>query len=115
MQPLGIAVMATLFGFWNGIGRPAFGATMVDVLGPTSRLKGMNLNYWAINIGFSVAAMLAGFFAHAPHMTVFLLNAAAQLVTAALVFALVPETQSVRVDSVPPAAASRPCSAIASS
>jgi hypothetical protein len=30
------------------------------VLGPTSRLAGMNLNYWAINIGFSVAAMLAG-------------------------------------------------------
>ncbi len=101
MQPLGIAVLATLFGFWNGIGRPSFGATMVDVLGPSSRLKGMNLNYWAINIGFSVAAILAGFFAHAPHMTVFLLNAAAQLITAAVVFVLVPETQSViRVDSV---------------
>jgi predicted MFS family arabinose efflux permease len=102
MQPLGIATLATLFGFWNGIGRPAFSATMVDVLGPQSRLKGMNLNYWAINIGFSVAAMLAGFFAHAPHMTVFLLNAVAQLITAALVYALVPETHSViRVDSVP--------------
>ncbi|GIH08743.1 MFS transporter [Rhizocola hellebori] len=102
MQPVGIAVLATLFGFWNGIGRPAFGATMVDVLGPSSRLKGMNLNYWAINIGFSVAAILAGVLAHAPHMTVFLLNAAAQLITAGLVFGLVPETRSVvRVDSAP--------------
>lgn len=92
MQPVGIALLATLFGFWNGIGRPAFSATMVDVLGPASRLKGMNLNYWAINIGFSVAAMLAGFLSGAPHMTVFLLNAAAQLVMAALVCWLVPET-----------------------
>ncbi len=102
MQPLGIAALATLFGFFNGIGRPAFGATMIDVLGPASRLKGMNLNYWAINIGFSIAAMLAGFLSHAPHMTVFLLNAAAQLVMAGLIFWLVPEThRPTMVESAP--------------
>lgn len=102
MQPLWIAVLATLFGFWNGLGRPAFAATIVDVLGPSARLRGMNLNYWAINIGFSVAAILAGVLAHAPHMTVFLLNAAAQLTMAALVFFLVPETQPViKVEAAP--------------
>jgi predicted MFS family arabinose efflux permease len=94
-----IAILAALFGFWNGLGRAPFSATMVDVLGPTARLKGMNLNYWAVNIGFSVAAILAGFLSRAPHLTVFALTAAAQLATAALVFGLIPETRPSFVDT----------------
>jgi dipeptide/tripeptide permease len=75
---------------------------MVDVLGPTARLRGMNLSYWAINIGFSVAAILAGVLAPAPHMTVFVVNAATQLAMAALVYFLVPETQTATAkDSAP--------------
>jgi MFS family permease len=102
MQPLFIAVMATVFGLFNGLGRPAFSATMVDILGPAARLKGMNLNYWAINIGFSIAAILAGVFAHAPHLTVFLLNAATQLVMAAMIFFLVPDTSpTIKVEALP--------------
>jgi predicted MFS family arabinose efflux permease len=88
-----IAILATLFGFWNGLGRAPFSATMVDVLGPSARLKGMNLNYWAINLGFSVAAILAGFLSSAPHFTVFALTAGAQLATAAVVFRFIPETR----------------------
>ncbi|MDI1460111.1 MFS transporter [Catellatospora sp. KI3] len=94
-QPVVVAALATVYGFWNGLGRPAFSATMVDVLGPSLRMRGMNLNYWAINLGFSAAAMLAGVLAHAPHLTVFVLNAASQLVMAAIVFLRVPETTPV--------------------
>jgi predicted MFS family arabinose efflux permease len=94
MQAAWIALLAALFGFWNGLGRAPFGATMVDVLDPEARLKGMNLNYWAINIGFSVSAILAGFLIRAPHFTVFALTAAAQLATAAVIFTSVPETRS---------------------
>lgn len=96
-----VALLAAVFGFWNGLGRPSFSATMVDVLGPTERLRGMNLNYWAINIGFSVAAILAGVLAHAPHLTVFLLNAATQLAMAAIVYWKVPETQPAMLPSGP--------------
>ncbi len=95
-QPLAVAALAAVYGFWNGLGRPAFSATMVDMLGPTMRLRGMNLNYWAINLGFSCAAVLAGVLSRTPHLTVFLLNAAAQLMMAAIVFWRVPETQPVR-------------------
>ncbi|WP_020520609.1 MDR family MFS transporter [Catelliglobosispora koreensis] len=101
MQPVIVAVLAATFGLWNGLGRPAFTATMVDILGPDKRMRGMNLNYWAINIGFSVAAILAGVLAHAPHMTVFLMNAVTQLAMAALVFTLVPETTpAVKVEAL---------------
>lgn len=92
-QSFWIATLAALFGFWMGLGRAPFQATMVDVLGSSTRLKGMNLNYWAINIGFSVAAILAGFLSSAPHFTVFALTAASQLATAILVFILIPETR----------------------
>jgi MFS family permease len=95
-QPTVVALLAAVYGFWNGLGRPAFSATMVDVLGPTMRLRGMNLNYWAINLGFSCAAVLAGVLSRTPHLTVFLLNAATQLVMAAIVFWRVPETQPVK-------------------
>ncbi|GAB4048766.1 MFS transporter [Catellatospora paridis] len=95
-QPVAVALLAAVYGFWNGLGRPAFSATMVDVLGPSMRMRGMNLNYWAINLGFSCAAVLAGVLARTPHLTVFLLNAAAQLTMAAIVFWRVPETQPIR-------------------
>ncbi|GAA2397122.1 MFS transporter [Catellatospora methionotrophica] len=95
-QPVAVALLAAVYGFWNGLGRPAFSATMVDVLGPTKRMRGMNLNYWAINLGFSFAAVLAGVLSRTPHLTVFLLNAAAQLTMAAIVFWRVPETRPVR-------------------
>jgi MFS family permease len=95
LQPLTVALLSAVFGLCNGLGRPAFNAVMVDVLGPRLRLRGMNLNYWAINIGFSIAAILAGVLAGAPHITVFLLNAATQLAMAIIVYTLVPETQPV--------------------
>ncbi|NUT34181.1 MAG: MFS transporter [Hamadaea sp.] len=90
--PWFVAVTAAVYGFWNGLGRPAFSATLVDVLGPSKRMRGMNLNYWAINLGFSGAAFLAGVLAHAPRMTVFVLNAAVLAATTVIVAVKVPET-----------------------
>jgi predicted MFS family arabinose efflux permease len=101
-QPFAVAVLAGVYGFWNGLGRPAFSATMVDVLGPTKRMRGMNLNYWAINLGFSAAAILAGVLSRAPHLTVFALNAGAQLIMAAIVFARVPETRPAGISAAIP-------------
>jgi MFS family permease len=89
-----VAVMASVYGFWNGLGRPAYSATLVDVLGPAKRLRGMNLNYWAINLGFSGAAFLAGIMAHSPRMMVFALNAAVLIATTVLIAGKVPETFS---------------------
>jgi MFS family permease len=87
-----VAVMALVYGFWNGLGRPAYSATLVDVLGPSKRMRGMNLNYWAINLGFSGAAFLAGVMAHSPRMLVFVLNAAVLTATTILIAVKVPET-----------------------
>lgn len=87
-----VAVMAAVYGLWNGLGRPAYSATLVDVLGPAKRLRGMNLNYWAINLGFSGAAFLAGIMAHSPRMLIFVLNAAVLTATTILIAVKIPET-----------------------
>jgi MFS family permease len=73
--PVAILVLATAYGVCNGLARPAFSAMMVDVLGDRARVRGFNLNYWAINLGFAGAAILAGSLANAPRMTLFALDA----------------------------------------
>jgi MFS family permease len=78
---------------WGGLGRPAFSASLVDILGPTARLRGMNLNYWAINLGFSGAAILAGVLSSAPRTAVFTLNALALGLSAVLIAIKLPETR----------------------
>ncbi|MEV6968169.1 MFS transporter [Hamadaea sp. NPDC051192] len=92
LTPWFVALTALVYGFWNGLGRPAYSATLVDVLGPTKRMRGMNLNYWAINLGFSGAAFLAGVLAHTPRMVVFVLNAAVLAITTVIIAVKVPET-----------------------
>ncbi|MEV4418158.1 MFS transporter [Catellatospora sp. NPDC049609] len=92
-DPLTVGTLVALYGFCNGFGRPAFNAAMIDILEPTVRLRGVNLNYWATNLGFSLSAILAGALALTPHFTAFALNAAALLIMAAIVFRLVPETR----------------------
>ncbi|NUO55781.1 MAG: MFS transporter [Hamadaea sp.] len=92
LTPWFVALTALVYGFWNGLGRPAYSATLVDVLGPTKRMRGMNLNYWAINLGFSGAAFLAGVLAHTPRMVVFVLNAAVLAITTVIIAIKVPET-----------------------
>ncbi|NUR73875.1 MAG: MFS transporter [Hamadaea sp.] len=92
LTPWFVALIALVYGFWNGLGRPAYSATLVDVLGPTKRMRGMNLNYWAINLGFSGAAFLAGVLAHTPRMVVFVLNASVLAITTVIIAVKVPET-----------------------
>ncbi|WP_051366239.1 MDR family MFS transporter [Hamadaea tsunoensis] len=87
-----MAAMALVYGLWNGLGRPAYSAILVDILGPAKRMRGMNLNYWAINLGFSGAAMFAGLLAHTPRIVVFALNATVLAITTVIVAVKVPDT-----------------------
>jgi MFS family permease len=66
---------------------------MVDVVPERDRLRAFTLNYWAINLGFAVAAALAGLAAEAGYLLLFLVDAGTTLVTAAIVFLKVAETR----------------------
>ena len=95
-----IAGGALLLGMFAEAARPAFAAMMVDVVPERDRLRAFSLNYWAINLGFACAAILAGFAAQASYELLFLVDATATLTTATIIFLKVREprrTPAVRV------------------
>jgi predicted MFS family arabinose efflux permease len=98
-HPVAVAVAASVLGFFAEGSRPAFAAMMVDVVPPADRLRAYTLNYWAINLGFALAAMLAGLAAEVDYLLLFAIDAATTLVTATIVFLKVRETRPVRPGS----------------
>ncbi|WBC12660.1 MFS transporter [Micromonospora sp. WMMA1998] len=89
-----VAVGALLLGTFAEAARPAFGAMMVDVVPEKDRLRAFSLNYWAINLGFACAAVLAGFAAQAGYLLLFLVDATTTVVTALIIFTRVRETRA---------------------
>ncbi|MEV6374634.1 MDR family MFS transporter [Micromonospora musae] len=91
-----VALGALLLGAFAEAARPAFGAMMIDVVPEKDRLRAFSLNYWAINLGFASAAVLAGFAAQAGYLLLFIIDAATTLVTALIIFTRVGETRRAR-------------------
>ncbi|MFC4146450.1 MDR family MFS transporter [Micromonospora mangrovi] len=90
-----VAAGALLLGLFAEAARPAFGAMMIDVVPAKDRLRAFSLNYWAINLGFACAAVLAGLAAQAGYLLLFVVDAATTLVTALIIFTRVRETRTV--------------------
>ncbi|MEU8658186.1 MDR family MFS transporter [Actinoplanes philippinensis] len=92
-----IAVATFLLGLFAEAVRPAFSAMMVDVVPERDRVRAFSLNYWAINLGFAVAAILAGFAAKADYLLLFGADAATTLITAIITAIFLAETRPARV------------------
>ncbi|MFG1952321.1 MDR family MFS transporter [Micromonospora sp. NPDC048830] len=107
-----VAVGALLLGLFAEAARPAFGAMMIDVVPERDRLRAFSLNYWAINLGFASAAILAGLAAEASYLLLFVVDAATTVVTAAVIFRKVPETRAPAVAVPAGAGAVRPRGAL---
>jgi MFS family permease len=88
-----VAALGLLLGLAANATRPAFSAMMVDIVPERDRLRAFTLNYWAINVGFAVAAVLAGIAAQADYHLIFIVDATGTLATFALLFFAVPETR----------------------
>lgn len=91
-----IAPSAFLLGFTADAYRPASQALVADIVAPQHRMKAFTLQYWAINLGFSFAALVAGYMAKRNFTLLFLGDAATTLVLAAIIFARVPESRPAR-------------------
>jgi MFS family permease len=57
----------------------------------------LTLNYWAINLGFAVSAMAAGFIAEYSYLAGFLIEAGMTMVCAVVVFLKLPESRPEQV------------------
>jgi MFS family permease len=92
-HPVAIAGVAFLVGLASNGSRPAVQAMMADILPPEDRVRAFSLNYFAVNLGFAVSAVGAGFIAEISYRAGFLIEAGATLVCAVLVFMKIPESK----------------------
>ncbi|MFF3330260.1 MDR family MFS transporter [Streptomyces sp. NPDC002888] len=92
-DPAAIAATAFLVGMASNASRPAVQAMMADIVRPEDRVRAFSLNYWAINLGFAVSSMAAGFIAEVSYLAGFLIEAGMTLVCAVVVFLKLPESR----------------------
>ncbi|MFF0097274.1 MDR family MFS transporter [Streptomyces canus] len=92
-HPVAIAGVAFLVGMASNASRPAVQAMMADIVRPEDRVRAFSLNYWAINLGFAVSSMAAGFIAEYSYLAGFLIEAGMTAVCAVLVFLRLPESR----------------------
>ncbi|MGW5126354.1 MDR family MFS transporter [Streptomyces sp. NPDC004069] len=92
-EPVAIAAVAFLVGMASNASRPAVQAMMADIVRPKDRVRAFSLNYWAINLGFAVSSMAAGFIAEFSYLAGFLIEAGMTLACAIVVFLKVPESR----------------------
>ncbi|MET7293341.1 MFS transporter [Streptomyces griseoloalbus] len=95
-DPVAIAAVAFLVGMASNASRPAVQAMMADIVRPEDRIRAFSLNYWAINLGFAVSSMAAGFIAEYSYLAGFLIEALMTMVCAVVVFVKLPESKPVR-------------------
>ncbi|RDS62385.1 MFS transporter [Streptomyces sp. M7] len=98
-HPVAIAAVAFAVGAASNASRPAVQAMMADIVRPEDRVRAFSLNYWAINLGFAVSSMAAGFIAEVSYRAGFLLEAGMTAVCAVVVFMKIPESRPEKADT----------------
>jgi MFS family permease len=92
-SPAEIMVAALLLGAAAESARPPLGAMIADIVPTEDRMRAFSTYYWAINLGFAVSAVVAGFAASAGYFTLFAGDAATTALAAVLVAWRIRETK----------------------
>ena len=99
--PAAIGVAAFAYGLCLDLYRPAVSAAIADLVPDGERARAFALQFWAVNLGFSIATPLGGFLASRDYLLLFVLDAAASAAFAVLIVRGVPETRPVRTAAAP--------------
>ncbi|MFC9929794.1 MDR family MFS transporter [Streptomyces sp. NPDC127190] len=94
--PAVVSAAAFGAGFGAAAVRPAASASIADVVAAADRPRAFAYNYWAVNTGTAVSAVLAGLLVEHGYTALFLADAATTLLCGALVLVKVPETRPAR-------------------
>jgi MFS family permease len=94
--PWHVAGATALLGFCNDLYRPAMQASVADVVPPSERTRAYGYLYWAVNLGFAGAAVLAGLVAQLSFTWLFVIDAATTGIFGVIVYLRVPETHPER-------------------
>ena len=88
-----ITVLAFVLGTVGDMYRPASSAAIADMIDAADRPRAYALQFWAVNLGFSVASVAAGLLLHIGFGVLFVLDAITTLVFGLLALRFVPETK----------------------
>lgn len=91
--PLEIALAVLLLSLLGDLARPANQAMVADLVPEADRPRAYGFLYWAINLGFAVAPVVAGYAAGRGFRWLFIGDAVTTLAFAALVLVALPETR----------------------
>jgi MFS family permease len=92
-RPVAIAVCTLTLGLFGESHRPAMQAMIADLVSPADRARAYGLVYWALNFGFAVAVMVAGFLVKVSYWLLFAGDATCTLAYAAVVLLALKETR----------------------
>ncbi|URN17269.1 MULTISPECIES: MDR family MFS transporter [Streptomyces] len=94
-SPWALLLGAFVVGVVNNATRPAHNALIAEVIPPSDQSRAYSLNFWAINIGFSVAMLSVGLVSVTGYVALFWLNGATLLIGALLIAIRVPGRRPV--------------------
>jgi MFS family permease len=100
-----LALGAMLLGVFAEAVRPPFQAMMIDIIPDRDRIRAFSLSYWAVNLGFACAAILAGFAAQFDYLLLFVVDAGTTLITASITLFFLTETRPTHLLETRPARA----------
>jgi MFS family permease len=88
-----IAVCTIVLGFFTDLYRPASSAIVADLVPPSARTRAFGYQYWAVNLGFALAPVLAGLMVRYNYLLLFIGDALTTLIFGLIVLIRIPETQ----------------------
>lgn len=89
-SPITIGILLTTLGLVGNAAEPATKALIADLLPPKDRARGFAANMWALNLGYAAGPLIGGVVAEYSYMLIFVINAAATLATAGIIFSRLP-------------------------
>ena len=95
-HPAAIAACTFLLALVQDMYRPAVNAIIADLVPPAERARAFGWQYWAINLGFSIASVLGGVMATREYLWLFVGDAATTFVCGVVILLKVPETRPDR-------------------
>lgn len=91
-----LLVAAAVLGAAGDIYRPAAAALVADIVPAADRPKAFGLLYWALNLGFAIASVAAGFLAAYGYWLLFVVDATAMVAFAAVIWVGIPAPAATR-------------------